>query len=234
MVVDNHQGHEEGSDASSYAPWEVVTPPFFEATESSVRRARMERGTMHPKLWLIELDGGGAGERFLRVGIFSSNIGAYDGEINNQFWLHDFPEVSDSPSGGGGSRGVGGGGVVLGGGVGGGGGGSGGGGGGGSGNGGGGAASRAISDFEVDLLDFVEQLLRPSPAAWTAWRARMGRYDLTPPPGTHIVASVPGRHTNDRYGYRALERHLRAEIEPRGCVVARVEYASSSIGKLDL
>ena len=58
VVVDNHQGHEEGSDASSYAPWEVITPPFFSATESSVRRVRMERGTMHPKLWLIELDDG--------------------------------------------------------------------------------------------------------------------------------------------------------------------------------
>ena len=28
MVVDNHQGHEEGSDAASYAPWEVATQPF--------------------------------------------------------------------------------------------------------------------------------------------------------------------------------------------------------------
>ena len=73
-----------------------------------------------------------------------------------------------------------------------------------------------------------------TPAAWGAWRGRLARYDLTPPPGTHIISSVPGRHTSDRYGYRALERYLRAEIEPRGHVVARVEYASSSIGKLDV
>ena len=32
VVVDNHQGHEEGSDSASYAPWEVATPPFFDAT----------------------------------------------------------------------------------------------------------------------------------------------------------------------------------------------------------
>ena len=67
----------------------------------------------------------------------------------------------------------------MGGGGGGGGGGVGGGGGGGGGGMGGGVApSRVTSDFELDLLDFVEQLLRPSPAAWAAWRERMGRYDL--------------------------------------------------------
>jgi len=193
VVCDNDGGHSAGSDTASHAPWEVVTPPFYAHDASSWQRERMNMGTMHPKLWLIEF-APERGRGFLRVGIFSSNVGGYDAGINNQFWLHDFPLRSDATQAG------------------------------------------TTSDFELDLVDFVQQLLRPSASTWEAWRDRLAKYDLTPPPGVHLVASVPGRHgTSNKYGLRALRRHLDAELNnpiwPRQ-IVSRVEYASSSVGKL--
>ena len=122
-----------------------------------------------------------------------------DNEINNNFWVHDFPARA--------------------------------------------AAGTDASDFESELLDFVQKMLRPSQPTWEAWRERLARYDLTPPPGVHLVASVPGRHQGAEYGSRALSRHLTAELtlKRRQATAAgvdpppwvkRVEFASSSIGKV--
>ena len=163
---------------------------------------------MHPKLHLLEFDGGTHQSRFLRVVIASANLGPYERELNNQFWVHDFP-VATPPSAG-----------VT-----------------------GGVPSPSPpsparrSAFAADLLDFLRAMLRLAPELSAAWAARLDAYDLTPPPGVHLVASVPGRTTTQdgRYGVQALGRHLRAALELRP-VAARhclVEFAFSSVGSID-
>jgi hypothetical protein len=47
-------------------------------------------------------------DAFLRIGIFSANVGRYDSALNNQFWVHDFPLRAGGGFGGGGGGGGGG------------------------------------------------------------------------------------------------------------------------------
>jgi hypothetical protein len=60
IICDNydHDSQAHGYDACTYAPWVVVLPQFFESGATTKQRARLEKGTMHPKLQLLEFDGG--------------------------------------------------------------------------------------------------------------------------------------------------------------------------------
>jgi hypothetical protein len=153
VVVTGHDHVHEAAclDADSFSPWSVVMPPFFEDSASAPKRARVEKGTMHPKLTILEacarharkkdaratshqhqqhkqhnnttstnnqqrnhnqqhtnsnfnitknkrtslpsmqFDGGCVTSRFLRVIIASDNLGSYEGKLNNNFWVHNFP-----------------------------------------------------------------------------------------------------------------------------------------------
>ena len=63
----------------------VVLPPFFAEGAAVAERTRVHHGTMHPKMWLLRFDAGGAvGRGFLRLVISSANLGRYDAKINNQ------------------------------------------------------------------------------------------------------------------------------------------------------
>jgi len=92
IICDNyeHDTEDAGFDVRSHAPYVVVMPPFFDSKASTRERARLEKGTMHPKLQLLEFDGGTPETRFLRLVISSANLGDYSHTINNQFWAHDF------------------------------------------------------------------------------------------------------------------------------------------------
>ena len=77
---DDHTRNAAGVDHATHAPWAVVSPPFYDDAASTRERNRLKKGTMHPKLWVLEMRGEGAADAFLRVGIFSSNLGAYDSQ----------------------------------------------------------------------------------------------------------------------------------------------------------
>ena len=63
------------------------------------------------------------------------------------------------------------------------------------------------AEFAADLGRFVRALLEASaPKLWTLWRETLSRFELTPPPGTHLILSVPGRYSHQRY----------ASLEERG------------------
>lgn len=59
IICDNydHDSHAHGYDARTYSPWVVVLPQFFDTGATSAQRARLEKGTMHPKLQLLEFNG---------------------------------------------------------------------------------------------------------------------------------------------------------------------------------
>ena len=180
------------------------------ADSSEVSRDR-NRAPQH----LLEFDGGSPESRFLRVVIASANLGPYERDLNNQFWVHDFPASPprsvDSPAGDTASS----------------------------------SASPSApatstpprSTFAADLLNFVCEMLRPAPELAAAWTARLDGYVLTPPPGVHLVASVPGRTPSGdgQYGLQALRRCLRAELERRPAEARHslVEFAFSSVGSID-
>ena len=71
--------------ASRANPFTIVHPKFYEDGASQHVRSRLEKGTMHPKLWILCF------ADFCRVIVASSNLGAYDNKVNNQYWVHDFP-----------------------------------------------------------------------------------------------------------------------------------------------
>ena len=71
-------------------PFTVVHPKFYEDGAAQSVRGRLEKGTMHPKLWVLVF------RDFCRVVIASSNLGAYDCWVNNQYWVHDFPRARDA------------------------------------------------------------------------------------------------------------------------------------------
>ena len=153
---------------------------------------------MHPKLHLLEFDGGSPHTRFLRVVITSANLGPYEGALNNNFWVHDFPVSSPA------------------------------------------RGATPPSSFATDLLDFVVAMLRPSPELTAAWTATLSRYDLSPPAGVQLVASVPGRYPSNsasdkRYGAQAVKLGLRAQLAGRHPSQrhALVEFAFSSVGQID-
>ena len=232
----------------------VVLPPFFGDDTAAADRTRVHHGTMHPKLWLLEFDSGGPADAgFLRLVISSANLGRYDAKINNQQWCCDFAPTADALAAVRAldkpalraeleERGV----DEL-----------------------RGAelherqtellrARRADSaDFGADLRRFLRALLASAaPPLWEAWQATLDKYELTPPAGTHLILSVPGRFSTsepvseaelgyappagsticeaDLYGLNALRRHLeplearRASERP-----SRVEFGCSSMGQLE-
>ena len=205
-----HTTERAGFDDLTHAPWTVVMPPFFDEAASSSVVQRMERGTMHPKLHLLEFDGGSPESRFLRVVIASANLGPYEHGLNNQFWVHDFPPAP--PPSAGSSSATGTGSVPS-------------------------PGAPPPTAFAADLLNFLCAMLRPAPTLSATWAARLKRYDLTPPPGVHLIASVPGRTPSGdgQYGLQALRRCLRAELERRPAEARHslVEYAFSSVGSID-
>jgi hypothetical protein len=91
IVCDNYDHDTQDSGFVEGETHTVVMPPFFDRNANTSKRARFERGTMHPKMQLLEFDGGTPDTQFLRVVIGSANLGDYDRSINNQFWSHDFP-----------------------------------------------------------------------------------------------------------------------------------------------
>ena len=91
IVCDNYDHDTQDPGFVEGQTHTVVMPPFFDRNASTSMRARFERGTMHPKMQLLEFDGGAPDTQFLRVVIGSANLGDYDRSINNQFWAHDFP-----------------------------------------------------------------------------------------------------------------------------------------------
>ena len=211
VAGNEHMTEAAGAEYEQYAPWSVVMPPFYEDKATAQERLRVERGTMHPKLWLLELQGDGEAAPFLRVGIFSANLGAYDLQLNNQFWVHDFPRrtpsgaaaelaavpTSDAPM-----------------------------------------DSPPPPSFGRDLNAFVGAMLRPAPELQRAWTKRLATYDLTPPSGVHLISSVPGRRSEDAayvHGARGLGRILASELRRRSAAArhSHVEFAVSSIGRLE-
>lgn len=91
VVCDNYDHDTQDPGFVEGETYTVVMPPFFDSTANTSMRARFEKGTMHPKMQLLEFDGGTPDTQFLRVVIGSANLGDYDRSINNQFWAHDFP-----------------------------------------------------------------------------------------------------------------------------------------------
>ncbi|EOD40224.1 hypothetical protein EMIHUDRAFT_251268, partial [Emiliania huxleyi CCMP1516] len=244
-VVDNYDHHRTpaGLDEHTYtvhnaavrANFSVVLPPFFSDDTAAADRTRVHHGTMHPKMWLLEFSEGGAcGSGFLRLAISSANLGRYDAKINNQVWACDFVRAQDAVEA---ARALG---VsqlkaelkerrvdaagcsekaelaerLV-------------------------EARRADSaGFGADLLFFVERLVgRAAPELFRQWEALLSRYDLTPPAGTHLIFSAPGRYSGpeaERYGLRALQRHLKVLSDrPVAQRPTAVEYACSSLGQLD-
>ena len=284
VTGNDHTTQRAGFDDVTHAPWTIVMPPFVDEAASSSVVQRMERGTMHPKLHLLEsvgrsertltekgrpdappssrspvvqcpmkisdapfltpllspcpmkisdapfltpllsprnwsgrFDGGTPESRFLRVVIASANLGPYERKLNNQFWVHDFPPASppaasppaaSPPAASPPAASP-------------------------------PAASASVrrSDFAADLGDFVGAMLRPAAGLSASWALRLAQYNLTPPPGVHIIASVPGRTPtwDGRYGAQAVRRCLRGALESRP-VEARhslVEFAFSSVGTID-
>jgi hypothetical protein len=100
--------------------------------------------------------------------------------------------------------------------------------------------ARRGARFTEDLLRFLRHLLSPTiehePALFASWVHVLGLHDMTPPRGTRLIMSVPGRWraaSRHGYGHLALRRALN-ELLPastRG-QVSDVEYAVSSMGAL--
>ena len=232
-VVDNYDHHRQqpGLDERTYTPantsvgvyFSVVMPPFFAADAATADRTRVHHGTMHPKMWLLEYDEGGpAGSGFLRLVISSANLGRYDAKINNQQWACDFCRVVDAPKAIaslpraamkqellehgislqqlagceiGDWRAE-----LL-------------------------EARRASSiGFAADLLRFVFALLGSSaPELWEQWQETLGRYELTPPVGTHLIFSVPGRYSvRNRLGNEVLGYALSSGSPPSTRLICMV------------
>eukprot|EP00966_Prymnesium_polylepis_P183187 4245287-Prymnesium_polylepis.1 len=112
------------------------------------------------------------------------------------------------------------------------------------------------AEFAFELRLFVRRLLLPTaPQLHAQWEATLAVYELTPPAGTHLILSAPGRYSTSRapadaacrpphaphtaeadlYGLRALRRHLQRGLaaRPPSELPVRVEYACSSLGQLD-
>eukprot|EP00962_Isochrysis_galbana_P061178 scaffold36288_cov110-Isochrysis_galbana.AAC.4 len=103
-IFDNQQDHARkmgGFDDSTYPGRTVVMPHFHSYDSTQAERMRMRRGTMHPKLSILEFRAAESApcDRFLRLIVSSANLGRYDSKVNNQYWVHDFvPRVrSASP-----------------------------------------------------------------------------------------------------------------------------------------
>ena len=195
IVAGNDHTHElPGTDESTWAPWVIVMPPFFGETAGASTVQRYEKGTMHPKLHLLEFDGGAEGTRFLRVVIGSANLGKYEHKLNNNFWIHDFRLLNAG-------------------------------------------ASPASPAFGRDLTHFVSAMLQPSRELTAAWETRLARYDLSPPPGVHLIASVPCRcdAKDSSYGAQALRRGLLTELSGRMPSERHrlVEFGFSSVGRIE-
>ena len=265
VVVDNYDHHRTpaGLDEETYtlnnpsvrAHFSVVLPPFFAADAAAADRTRVHHGTMHPKMWLLEFDAGGVvGSGFLRMVISSANLGRYDAKINNQLWACDFVRTRDAMATVGKLS-------VR-------------------------ELKRELTDewrvdisglcemselhqalldarregsyeFRSDLSRFVRRLLHPTaPQLYEQWQELLDQYELTPPAGTHLIISAPGRYpmrcgtapladrwtgaptslsAADQFGLRALKRHLKAALtnRPKHEAPSRVEYGCSSLGQLE-
>lgn len=211
----NHYINKCGFDDITHAPRVVVLPRFHSEHATAAERLRMRRGCMHPKLWLLHFDGGCSDSRFLRLVISSANLGKCDQRISNQYWVHDFrPRRAGH---------------------------------------GGGCAQSAESaehaessddgnpcEFEADLRHFVQRLLLSTvdakPELWGKWSQLLDGFELRPPPGVHLVLSVPGRYSlaqRERYGHWALARHLAAaRLQEEAERITAIEYCLSSCGKV--
>ena len=256
IAVDNYDHHrtKAGVDEETYtienpavgAYISVVMPPFYSQDDAitTAERTRMHHGTMHPKLWLLEFDTGGhCNNGFLRLVISSANLGRYDAQINNQFYAIDFVRKADAMQA---VRELGFRAVrdelrdewrvetrglekhelceaLL------------------------TARREGSQDFKDSLYRFVRALLFEPMAdhLYDLWEGILDRYEITPPAGTHLIISVPGRYLLSRekgkvlaeaehYGLHALRRHLRDALKGREDVnkPTIVEYASSSMGQL--
>jgi hypothetical protein len=85
----------DGAEACAHEQFIVIHPCMDttaagEGTASARSRMRGERGTMHPKLMLLLFPD------FLRISISSANIGAYETQINQQYWIHDIPRQTQN------------------------------------------------------------------------------------------------------------------------------------------
>ena len=60
MIVNDYKQelHPSGADTKSLAPIAVVMPPFFDEDAPTRERARFDKGSMHPKVTVVEFDGG--------------------------------------------------------------------------------------------------------------------------------------------------------------------------------
>ena len=169
IIIDNynHDTGAAGFDTRTHSPAVVVMPPFFNAAASSGQRARLEKGTMHPKLQILEFDGGSLSTKFLRVIIASANLGDYDGNINNQFWAHDFqlkgnttaavePTAAEAAA------------TFR------------------------SDLKRFVASMLRPLLSGAEKWAAALPEQW---ESILDKYDLSPPAGTHLILSIPGDYT---------------------------------------
>ena len=86
VTGNDHTREKAGFDEVEHAPWTVVMPPFFDEHSGASVVQRFDKGTMHPKLHLLEFGGPTADACFLRVVIASANLGDYEGGLNNQVW----------------------------------------------------------------------------------------------------------------------------------------------------
>jgi hypothetical protein len=82
--------------ANSWADRFTVVWPRTTTTEptgvpaSVLGDRRIERGTVHPKLTLLQFEG------FLRVVVSSANVGRYEREVTQQFWVYDAPRIASA------------------------------------------------------------------------------------------------------------------------------------------
>jgi len=103
-IFDNQRDHHRkmgAFDETTYPRRTVVMPHFHSPDSTLAERLRMQRGTMHPKLTILEFRGadGAPGSGFLRLVVASANLGRYDSRVNNQYWVHDFlPRAPSVPS----------------------------------------------------------------------------------------------------------------------------------------
>lgn len=254
IIFDNQRDHHRkmgGLDQDTYARRTVVMPHFHSYASTQAERMRMQRGTMHPKLMILEFRSveGAPCERFLRVVIGSANLGQYDSRVNNQYWVHDFPsrmfkaEPPLSAPTDAGSRCA--------------------------------ACDETINEtecyecaalircscerhlewgeafcascalrstFHNDLCRFLIHLFGPTreerPDLFLRWRASLSSFDLTPPAGVHLILSVPGRFSEGEHsgwGQWALAHKLRQGVAEsmEHPPVAAIEYALSSCGRVE-
>ncbi|KAH8089943.1 tyrosyl-DNA phosphodiesterase [Aureococcus anophagefferens] len=147
---------------------------------------------MHPKLWILCF------ADFCRVIVASSNLGAYDNKVNNQYWVHDFQRrrleaaarhvLYDSEPRGdaeGADEALA---AAV----------------------GDAAARRLVAFADGGLAEHREAgLSRRAPARPPLWDEILRSYDLTPPEGVHFIGSVPGFRRGafaDAFGHRAIRR----------------------------